>query len=88
MIQVSKTKKGKYIVADISDKNGKVIKASEPLNHKSSVTRNLVATCKIHGLPGFKFQDNTLDAPVVKWVSMAGLTSKTDDTPQKVYQPK
>lgn len=48
MITITKTKKGHYVVQNVSDKNGKIIKSSEPLNSRQSAIKNIVAEMKLY----------------------------------------
>lgn len=65
MVHIGKTKKGKFIVANIA-KNGEILKVSETLNTKQAAWKNIKAeikSCFYYGT--VKVQDDTLITPVV-----------------------
>lgn len=65
MIHISKTKKGKFIVANIAD-NGEILKVSETLNTKANAWKNIKAemkSCYPHTIA--MIQDNTSKIPMV-----------------------
>lgn len=69
MVHIGKTKKGKFIVANIA-KNGEILKVSETLNSKQAAWKNIKAEnagCYANFMA--YVQDDTLETPVVYFQS-------------------
>lgn len=88
MQHISRTSNGNYIVAKVSDINGKVINTSEPLTRRRSAIVNVIADMKSDGVQSKKVQDNTGKKPVILWVGINGAIDTTDLSPAKPYVPK
>lgn len=87
MIHIAKTKKGKFIVANIA-KNGEILKVSETLNSKQAAWKNIKAemkSCYYNGIA--HVQDDTLKKPVVYLQGLRRVTANGID-PEKKYIPK
>jgi hypothetical protein len=89
VIHISRTKKKQYIVAVVSDKNGKVISCSEPLKRWSNAKKNIVALLNATDSRKTAFQDNTKRVPVVGIINNDGVYSFfLGEKTHKPYQPK
>lgn len=91
MIHIAKTKKGKFIVANIA-KNGEILKVSETLNSKQAAWKNIKAelkSCYEYQIMDFcaLVQDDTLKKPVVYLQGLKRITANGID-PEKKYIPK
>lgn len=87
MIHISKTKKGKFIVANIAD-NGEILKVSETLNTKANAWKNIKAELKGCYSYGIAYvQDNTGAIPRIylQGISRAIFVGGKAEKP---YQPK
>lgn len=95
MVHIGKTKKGKFIVANIA-KNGEILKVSETLNSKQAAWKNIKAELEecysgwvgvLSTDPVAVCQDNTGKKPIVYLVGKKKVIAN-GIKPEKKYQPK
>lgn len=87
MIHIAKTKKGKFIVANIA-KNGEILKVSETLNSKQAAWKNIKAEMKHCFVDSVALvQDDTLKKSAVYLQGLKRVVANGID-PEKKYIPK
>lgn len=90
MVHIGKTKKGKFIVANIA-KNGEILKVSETLNSKAAAWKNIKAelkACYDSTDIGYAIvQDDTLKISVVYMQGNKRIVANGIST-EKKYIPK